>query len=451
MSAACLIPAAEGAAAPHRAGASFRPIHYLGSKLKVLGPILESIGSTIPTNSRVCDLFAGSGTVSFALSREYEVTAIDIQRYSKILCDAVLNPTQSVADPAFLQTYSSVAARLSRAAEPLLAFETYALAEASRGNVQPMAEVMERGNLAVAASQGDSGTSEFAFAVATAIKRTARYSGSEAVCLRYYGGLFFSYTQAIQIDALLAAIRQRPTSHANYLAALLSAASVAVNTVGNQFAQPLRLRDKNGKLKTHLAAKVAHDRQLDVLSTYRHFLTRYSRLPPSPYTHRAIVGDFRSVLPKLTGEIDAVYADPPYTRDHHSRYYHVLETLVVGDEPVLTMSNLGGGKIVSRGIYRSERHQSDFCIKSRAPAAFDDLCGMVSQMRVPLVLSYSAFNSSAKARPRVVSIGDVRDIAAKHFPSVALQELHNSAHNKFNNATLSKATGGTAEVLLVCR
>jgi adenine-specific DNA methylase len=174
-------------------------------------------------------------------------------------------------------------------------------------------------------------------------------------------------------------------------------------------------------------------------------------LPSAKFQHESHVGDFRDVLPALRGRVSAVYADPPYTRDHHSRFYHVLETLAVGDEPAVSMSNLGGGGVASRGIYREQRHQSDFCIKSRAPAAFDALYALVRQLEVPLVLSYSAYNSDVEARPRVLSIKSVREIAHRHFSNVDICEIQNSAHNKLNSTRLNKTGGGTAEVLLVCQ
>lgn len=445
------VQAREEAEVPHHpaARADFRPIHYLGSKLKVLPPILDAIRGIAPPGSSVCDLFSGSGTVALALSPGYRIVSVDIQRYSQVLCEAVLNSARSDADDDFMQRYFSNVALLSDAAFEILQFEKQALMEAVSGNLEPVANILERGNLIAAATAAGGGRDAFSVAVRRAGVRLTQAKAS-STCLRYYGGAFFSYRQALQIDAIADTVRER-NAHPNYLAALLSTASSVVNTVGNQFAQPLKLRDKAGALKLHLAAKIIRDRGTDVLRTYLEFLRRYSELPPPRYLHETRVGDFRDVLPSLRGKISAVYADPPYTRDHYSRYYHVLETLAVGDEPVLSMSNLGGGGVASRGIYRVNRHQSDFCIKSRAPSALDELCGLVRQMDVPLVLSYSGYNSEVGARPRVLSVSDVREIAARHYPSVDVRVLENSAHNKLNAARLNKGGGGTAEILLVCK
>ena len=70
----------------------WRPIHYLGSKLRLTESIRELLADLDPTCGTVCDLFAGSGTVALALSSDRNVVAADIQEYSRVLCTALLQP-----------------------------------------------------------------------------------------------------------------------------------------------------------------------------------------------------------------------------------------------------------------------------------------------------------------------------------------------------------------------
>src|SRR4051812_8491921 len=70
----------------------WRPIHYLGSKLRLVDVIREQLAELDPSLGPVCDLFAGSGTVSLALSADRSVVAADIQEYSRVLCTALLQP-----------------------------------------------------------------------------------------------------------------------------------------------------------------------------------------------------------------------------------------------------------------------------------------------------------------------------------------------------------------------
>src|SRR2546423_6583107 len=69
----------------------FRPIHYLGSKLRVLDVIEELVDDVDPIYGRALDLFSGSGVVARRLSRSREVLAVDIQEYARVLAAALLS------------------------------------------------------------------------------------------------------------------------------------------------------------------------------------------------------------------------------------------------------------------------------------------------------------------------------------------------------------------------
>ena len=72
---------------------AWRPIHYLGSKLRLTDSIRDLLSAIDPEHGTVCDLFAGSGTTALALSTNRTVVAADIQEYSRVLCTALLLPT----------------------------------------------------------------------------------------------------------------------------------------------------------------------------------------------------------------------------------------------------------------------------------------------------------------------------------------------------------------------
>jgi adenine-specific DNA-methyltransferase len=68
----------------------------------------------------------------------------------------------------------------------------------------------------------------------------------------------------------------------------------------------------------------------------------------------------------LAGSIDCsiVYADPPYTKRQYAAYYHILETIAVGDEPELEGST---------GLRPWQDKSSDYCYRKKAPDALTDL------------------------------------------------------------------------------
>ena len=69
---------------------NFRTLNYLGSKLRLLDFIEENVLRVAAEGQGVRDLFAGSGCVSYKLSRHFEVVSCDIQSYSKTICNALL-------------------------------------------------------------------------------------------------------------------------------------------------------------------------------------------------------------------------------------------------------------------------------------------------------------------------------------------------------------------------
>lgn len=89
---------------------------------------------------------------------------------------------------------------------------------------------------------------------------------------------------------------------------------------------------------------------------------RPSNVVESKQTHRVHCADANELVGRL--ECDVIYADPPYTKRQYSAYYHILETLAVGDEPDLEGST---------GLPPWKLKASDYCYRSRAPHALDAL------------------------------------------------------------------------------
>ena len=66
-------------------------IKYMGSKTEIIRFIEYGINMIHQTNQQVCDLFAGSATLSGALRGECDIVSNDIQSYSEILAKTYLN------------------------------------------------------------------------------------------------------------------------------------------------------------------------------------------------------------------------------------------------------------------------------------------------------------------------------------------------------------------------
>ena len=386
------------------------------------------------------------------LSKRRRVIAVDIQEYARVLAEATLNGdtewSATSVQKAFRDERRAVALRW--AVDPLVKVENEVAHSAMCGDGEPLCAFIELGNLASLRGDELFAGSSFGDAVRKTQVRIEALGlpGADTVCVRHFGGQYFSYAQAAELDAIADFARDSQSSI--MLAATLSTASHLVNSIGKQFAQPIRPRDKSGAPKRHVLKKIIADRRLSARSVFMSYLRQYKELAVTRRDHLAIQADFREALANPALRPSVVYADPPYTRDHYSRFYHSLETIALGDDPKITKSNLGGGDIHSRGGYRAGRHQSPFCIKSEAPAAFRALFAGVAALRVPLVLSYSGYDAAAEGRPRVMALEAVTGLARQHFENVRLEQLESLEHMKLNVASLNKAAKGTTEVLLLC-
>lgn len=90
----------------------------------------------------------------------------------------------------------------------------------------------------------------------------------------------------------------------------------------------------------------------------------------------ATVGDVFDVPNNLN---DLVYLDPPYTKRQYASYYHILETVALGDEP-----EVGG----VAGLRPWKEHASDFCYKTRALKTLSRLVQGLKAQKI--LLSYSS-------------------------------------------------------------
>ena len=435
-----------------------RPIHYLGSKLRLLDQIRQTLDEVDPAGGRVVDLFSGSGTVSAALAQSRPVTAVDIQEFSRVLCSVLLRPRRLLEEEVRELKRGIVELEVNQAlawcVAPMLELEAQCFAEAVEGQHDRLSALLEGGAILSQQHSALRQETQVGTALASTCERLAQNgicNGPVSVITRYYGGVYFSFGQALQFDSILnAAHRTAPESRDVILAAVVSAASEVVNSVGKQFAQPIRLRTRSGEAKPHLVGKVLRDRSLSVKDSFARWLTRYESLEVGDFSNFAVRQDYAQFLGTVEGRLGAIYADPPYTRDHYSRYYHVLETMCLRDEPAVSRSNLGGGDVPSKGMYREVRHQSPFCIKSRAPAAFDLLFARARKCDVPLVVSYSPFDKEGGAHPRLMSVQGIVEAARRHYSKVDVQSVGRFAHSKFNAVRHSLEASDEAELLVVC-
>lgn len=437
----------------------FRPIHYLGSKLRILKFIEEVIDTIDPDKGRVCDLFAGSGSVSFMLSKTRPVTSVDIQEYSSIISKTLLNPVK--LSDSFINSFvdnclkSQHTADLFFAVQPLIDFENSAITTAiNKTALEKLCAILEGGSII---SFELTGSDKIPFELEIIIKQTLgrlrekSVSNKQSLSIRYFGGVYFSYEQAVQIDAILEQIEKEDSIYKNILlSSLLSAASECVNTVGKQFAQPIMPRKPSGQIKPGLGKMVEKDRSLSIFKVFEKWIKKYNAVDSIDYDNQVLKQDYSIALNNLPSDTTIVYADPPYTREHYSRFYHVLETIALRDTPEISTIVSKGKTILSRGLYRAERHQSVFCIRSSAPKAFELMFSKVSALGAKLILSYSPYDESKGSHPRVITMPQLIALAEKYYTNVEVLSPGTFVHSKLNSSAKHLEASEFAEVLIVC-
>lgn len=392
-----------------------------------------------------------------ALAHRGPVTAIDIQEYSRVICSAILvteKPSESsIRD--FLALAEERYSVLGNAIAPLCSFENECLHEVGDTRANRLSNIVEQGSMIGRLLHPGLVTDPELARVMDESNQNLESAGlvnsPDSLVTRYYGGIYFSYEQALELDSLLsAAFASEKKNRDLFVAAVLSTASATVNTIGKQFAQPIRPRDSKGNLKTHLVSKIRKDRSANIGTEFQKWLDAYNNLELTEPGNVVVRGDFADALDRVSEPLGAVYADPPYTRDHYSRFYHVLETMSLRDNPEISTVKLQGKETLSRGLYRSERHQSPFCIRSQAPDALRKLFACVKSHNAPLVLSYSPDTNYEGARPRVLTIEKIRQTALDFFRKVEIQQLGSISHNKLNSSQRILGESVDAEVVFIC-
>ncbi len=222
----------------------------------------------------------------------------------------------------------------------------------------------------------------------TALSQTRRWELGRRQ--RRYGDLFtaiysdsyFGIRQAIEADSIIKAVRAANRSgtisndHRRWLIIGLGRALLRISNSTGHFAQYLKPRRSTYRRYLSQRQKCLWSEWLFSVGELRSVGTSEWRRMNKCFNQDAL-----SLLPSLgrtPGPLGVIYADPPYTDDQYSRYYHLFETLVLYDYPTIS----------GAGLYRPGRFRSPFSLKSTAVHAFEALVRAAAETGADLVLSY---------------------------------------------------------------
>jgi adenine-specific DNA-methyltransferase len=366
----------------------------------------------------VVDLFSGVGCVAESLANVRPVITNDALAF-----------TATLARARFLGLSRSLRIRdvIENIRTPYRDRST-ALAAEYHGRLRDEQRAIDGGQASLLAYMADAEHVGNSAAVASKAKVSSMSAGPDRYCLAtyYFSAGYFGLRQSIKIDALRFAIDEiapEPGVDRDWLlAAWLATVAVVVSAPGHT-AQYLKSNNINSY------QRIRRYWQRNIWETFQDQLISLRLVGTATWRkcNRVLISDALDLLRgDLLGKVGAVYADPPYTKDQYSRYYHVYETLNAYDFP----ESSGEGRV------RHDRFATGFCLKSGVTAAFRDLFELVGRLGVPLVLSYPTAGLLAAAGSSVL------ELAQSNFTVTAVESFgaEHSTLGAFQGSTTKTAT-----------
>jgi adenine-specific DNA-methyltransferase len=394
----------------------------MGTK-RYLAPLVVQLIDQLPDRGRVVDLFCGTGAVTAALQHTAPVVMNDAStflgpfmraRFTLLPSVEIESLIARLASPFRTQTRSLLRAYGNRVE----------LEERAVGcGVHALQRYMEH-----APHVGSSASCQVEAQQAKNSSGSSRYQ----LMTLYFSAGYVSTRQAIELDAIRYAVDTTVESHhaKHYCHAAMTITLDRILNAPGHSAQFLKPKSEPGLKRIRQTwSKSAWDTFREALRTLEPIGSKSWRSMNS-FT----CGD---ALELISGEqrspLRAFYADPPYTDDQYSRYYHVHETYSRYDFP----SSTGLGR------YRDNRFASAFSLKSKVEGAFRTLFAGCVNSGTPLVLSYPPDGLLTRHG------GVITDLMADYFNDIEINCIE-TTHSTLG-ASKGQSSNRKIEHVYVCK
>lgn len=408
----------------------FKPIQYLGAKHRPLPDILLKTLKCYAPNTYILDLFSGSTIVSQVFNiKNLNVIANDALSFNSVFAKSLLNVNRHSADLSNFSKTLNVIEKFSLDTRFIEPFEKLTKLEKNYLSKRDTKSLID---LYFGIPQIDkvlflngSNQHEQTKYILKNLGKSA--IGDFPLIANYYSGTYYSIQQALDLDRLRNSIEylfgSQQISEWQYsflLTCLLHVSSKIVYTAGKHFAQPIK---KENILKTEVLHKRFYEDRLK--NVWNEFCIAISSL-----LEVAKRNDFstRNISYSLTMEelitqagnlppISVIYADPPYTAQQYSRFYHIPEVIYKYKYPTLQIID---GKPTT-GLYPDDKFKSRFCSKREVHAAFEDLFHFTSTLKSSLLLSYSSSLETDTGNIRMISLEEIIELGNKHLKNCTVE------------------------------
>jgi len=418
----------------------YRPIQYLGTKVRSIPMIIEAVDGLINSRGTCLDLFSGSSVVSQALKQNgYKVIGNDALNFSYLITNAMISDH-------CIMNIEKLLSEFSLSNSTIEGFDKKIDIEKEAIRAKDY-EVLIKQNAVTVSEWDNSKLSKLnSLSLKTKIENTAQL---------LYSGTYFGFEQSKHIDQIRNKIFELSNDnkinsyeYSLLMTGLISAISQAVFSAGKHFAQPHLIKpDKN---LSFISKRIIQDRSYNI---YDLFLSKVRDISEwkSGTTNNGSYGineKFETIVDKKNFDsLDVIYVDPPYTAQQYSRFYHIPEVLSKNDFPELQIIK---GK-VTRGIYPDDKFKSRFCSKVQAPEAFRDIFELAKNYDSSLVLSYSLSKKSVTGNERIISLESILELSKKYFgDKVSLVEFEHK-YRQLNNVNSIVQDKEDKEIQIVCK
>lgn len=337
---------------------------YMGSKRELLDFIISSIDDLDVNSNWFCDLFSGTSVVGCSLIDKYNVQINDIQSYTSIFANTYLSKVNEIVKVNELDKIEEKA--LFYVKEFLNRYPDLRFDYDEIDNFETLKTIEQQQQQLI----------------------NKNFTIGFHLFTKYYSGTYWSYNQCIWIDSIRA-VAEEYRGRLEYfviLSSLIYAMSYTSQSTGH-FAQFRDVTEYN-------MSDIMLYRMRDVWTYFEKKFMEITAIIDNDILHDYLITtlDYVDCL-RLIEENTIVYADPPYSSVHYSRFYHAIETLIKYDYP----------NVKYKGRYRDDRHQSPFGKKTEVKKAFQKLFRGIKERNSHLILSYS--NNGMITQNEIMQIG----------------------------------------------
>lgn len=387
-------------------------IRYMGNKVD----LAQDVGGLIERFDRgkpLVDLFGGMCSVAGAVSSSSrQVWVNDAQTYARLVASCLLRsqdapPDRGRAVPILTPAYRRNRRKLTERFEAELAVEKQAL-----GGSDQLFRDAQNGWRHV-------GNDETLREEARKLRMARKMARPYRLATITFAWGYFGLRQSIEIDSVRAAVDQALSAgeltedEASWCRLALLQACSRVASAPGHFAQFLSGGSAASMSRIRAARRRSvWDAVLDDLDCLIPFGTKKWRQRNHVLTCDAL--EIWATLDTERLPPAVFYADPPYSKEQYSRFYHVLETLELYDYP----EALGVGR------YRPDRLNTPLAQKSGVLRATRTICSEIASRGGVLLLSYP---SSGLLTQDLET--DVSALLGEYFQNVELPIARSSKHS----------------------